>query len=92
VIEIRCVSKRPFDRKGERMPVFRLRFLAASVLVASAALARSPPTPSREAAATPTPADLATAGVALVVGDLRDPIELLRPEAARTGFGERSGA
>jgi ectoine hydroxylase-related dioxygenase (phytanoyl-CoA dioxygenase family) len=26
------------------------------------------------------------------VGDLRDPIELLRPEAARTGFGERSGS
>lgn len=43
------------------MPVFRLRFLAAWVLVASAALARSPPTPFREAAATPTPADLATA-------------------------------
>jgi ectoine hydroxylase-related dioxygenase (phytanoyl-CoA dioxygenase family) len=26
------------------------------------------------------------------VGDLRDPIELLRPAAARTGFGERSGS
>jgi ectoine hydroxylase-related dioxygenase (phytanoyl-CoA dioxygenase family) len=26
------------------------------------------------------------------VGDLRDPIELLRPEAARTGFGERSSS
>jgi len=26
------------------------------------------------------------------VGDLRDPIELLRPEAARTGFGERSAS
>ena len=26
------------------------------------------------------------------VGDLRDPIELLRPEAARTGFGERDDA
>jgi ectoine hydroxylase-related dioxygenase (phytanoyl-CoA dioxygenase family) len=25
------------------------------------------------------------------VGDLRDPIELLRPEAARAGFGERTG-
>jgi ectoine hydroxylase-related dioxygenase (phytanoyl-CoA dioxygenase family) len=26
------------------------------------------------------------------VGDLRDPIELLRPEAARTGFGDRSSS
>lgn len=25
------------------------------------------------------------------VGDLRDPIEVLRPEAARTGFGDRAG-
>jgi ectoine hydroxylase-related dioxygenase (phytanoyl-CoA dioxygenase family) len=24
------------------------------------------------------------------VGDLRDPIEVLRPEAARSGFGERA--
>jgi ectoine hydroxylase-related dioxygenase (phytanoyl-CoA dioxygenase family) len=26
------------------------------------------------------------------VGDLRDPIELLRPEAARTGFGDRASS